>query len=268
MTARQLEKYIVEKKSLLCIGLDPDPTKIPAFLYRFEDPIFEFNKRIIDATAEYGVAYKLNTAFYEAWGTSGWESLFKTARYIPEGILKIADAKRGDIGNTSEMYAKAFFEQGGFDAVTVNPYMGEDSVKPFLNYKNKWTILLALTSNYGSNDFQKLRIGPFDRTLYQEVILKSRKWGSPENMMYVAGATHKEELREIRALLPDHFLLVPGVGAQGGSIKDVLETADTDAHRLLINLSRAIIYASSDENFAEEAARLSRSIVSEMKEIF
>ena len=268
MTVKQLEEQILGKKSLLCVGLDPDPTKIPGFLHRFDDPVFEFNRRIIDATAEYCVAYKLNTAFYEARGTAGWESLFKTARYIPEGILKIADAKRGDIGNTSAMYAKAFFEAGGFDAVTVNPYMGEDSVKPFLNFKDKWTILLGLTSNSGSNDFQKLQIGSSDRTLYEEVILKSREWGSSENMMYVAGATHTKELKKIRALLPDHFLLVPGVGAQGGSVRSVLEATNTPNRRLLINVSRAIVHASSGENFAEEAAHRAQNLVSEMSEIF
>jgi orotidine-5'-phosphate decarboxylase len=220
MTRLQLFEQIKIKNSFLCVGLDTDLDKIPSHLHKEADPIFEFNKQIIDQTADFAVAYKPNIAFYEALGPKGWESLQKTLDYIPKDIFTIADAKRGDIGNTSGLYAKAFFETMDFDSITVAPYMGIDSVSPFLSYKNKWVILLALTSNEGSMDFQlsELKNG---KPVYQEVLEKSSKWGNPDNMMYVVGATRGEKIGEVRKIVPEHFFLVPGVGAQGGSLEDV-----------------------------------------------
>lgn len=255
MELTQLIKQIQQKKSLLCIGLDTDINKIPQHLLNLEDPVFEFNKAIIDATHQYAVAYKPNIAFYEAMGLKGYISLQKTIDYLnlnhPE-IFTIADAKRGDIGNTSSQYAHAFFESMQFDSITVSPYMGKDSIEPFLEYKNKYTILLALTSNTGAFDFQTLTIN--GKPLYQEVLNTSKTWKNSENLMYVIGATKTEYLQEIRKIIPNSFLLVPGVGAQGGSLQDVCKYGLNENYGLLINSSRGIIYASTLENFAEKAA--------------
>lgn len=246
------------------MGLDTDIEKIPSHLKAMPDAVFEFNKQIIDATSDCCVAYKINTAFYESQGAKGWESLEKTVNYIPDTHFKIADAKRGDIGNTSDQYAKAFFETIPFDAVTVAPYMGSDSVKPFLNYQNKWTIVLGLTSNKGSEDFQQQCIG--NHFLYEEVIRKTSQWGTPENLMFVVGATKASELSSIRKIIPSHFLLIPGVGAQGGSLSEVCKYGLTEECGLLINASRAIIYAGHDENFAKEAAKAAQQYQSDMQQ--
>ncbi|SRR5690554_512917 len=266
MTTQQLTEQILSKKSFLCIGLDVDLNKIPKHLYATEDPIFEFNKAIIDATHDLCVAYKPNTAFYEAYGVKGWISLEKTIQYInnnyPE-IFTIADAKRGDIGNTSTMYAKAFFEDLGFDSVTVAPYMGQDSVEPFLEFKDKHTILLALTSNSGSKDFQTLSYN--DKTLFENVLATSKKWKNSENLMYVVGATKAEYFEQIRKIIPDNFLLVPGVGAQGGSLKEVCQFGLNKNVGLLINSSRGIIYASTEENFAQKSREEAFAIQQEMQ---
>lgn len=267
MTRSELVEQIKARKSFLCVGLDTDMSKIPAILNGSDDPAFEFNKKIIDATQDFCVAYKLNTAFYEANGSAGWESLKKTIEYIPASHFVIADAKRGDIGNTSTMYAKAFFENLHADAVTVAPYMGEDSVRPFLQFNGKWTILLALTSNEGSRDFQYFEIND-DLPLYKKVILKSQDWGTTENLMYVVGATRIEQLTEIRQIAPEHFLLIPGVGAQGGSLKEVAEKTLIKDYGILINSSREIIYASSGEDFAEKAAEKAQTLQQEMLRYF
>lgn len=253
MTRQGLIDQIRKKKSFLCIGLDTDIHKIPPHLLEFEDPVYEFNRQIIEATADLCVAYKPNLAFYEAMGIAGWQSLSDTLKIIPDTVLTIADAKRGDIGNTSSMYARAFFEQMDFDAVTVAPYMGADSVTPFLQFDNKWVILLALTSNKGSEDFQQLELKENGNLLYEKVLKESRYWGTPENMMYVVGATRADALADIRKIIPDHFLLVPGVGAQGGSLEEVVRYGINDDIGLLVNASRSIIYASNDENFADAA---------------
>ncbi|MFP4093358.1 MAG: orotidine-5'-phosphate decarboxylase [Cyclobacteriaceae bacterium] len=264
MTRQELIQQIHKKKSFLCIGLDTDIRKLPEHLYQHEDPVFAFNRQIIDATAEYCVAYKPNLAFYESMGAKGWESLQKTLDYIPNDIFTIADAKRGDIGNTSAMYARAFFEALPFDAVTVAPYMGADSVTPFLEFDNKWAILLALTSNKSSRDFQQLKLKDEDEKLYQRVIKESRYWGTPENMMYVVGATQAEALAEIRKFIPDHFLLVPGIGAQGGSLDEVVKYGKNGDVGLLVNASRSIIYASKNEDFAEAAQAAARELQRQM----
>ena len=243
MTRSELVQQIHTKKSYLCVGLDTDITKIPRHLLQQPDPVFAFNKAIIDATKEYCVSYKINTAFYEANGVKGWESMERTAKYIGDNHFKIADAKRGDIGNTSSQYAKAFFETLNFDAITVAPYMGEDSVKPFLEHKNKWTILLGLTSNSGAKDFELQKAG--DQLLYEKVMQTASQWGTAGNLMFVVGATQADEFINIRKLTPDHFYLVPGVGAQGGSLKDISEKAMTKDCGILVNVSRAIIYALS-----------------------
>lgn len=256
MNRKELIEQIRLKRSFLCIGLDTDLSKIPAHLLDEEDPIFEFNKAIIDATKDLCVAYKPNTAFYEAYGSKGWDSLKKTIDYIPDGIMTIADAKRGDIGNTSRYYAKAFFEELNADALTVAPYMGEDSVTPFLGFENKWVILLALTSNQGALDFQFFTSEEKEQ-LFQRVLRKSSEWGSPSELMYVVGATRAEGIGEVRKLVPDHFFLVPGIGAQGGSLEDVVEHGWNRDCGLLVNSSRGIIYASSGIDFdakAREAA--------------
>jgi len=270
MNAQQLFENIKKKGSFLCVGLDTDIQKIPSFLLDSDDPMFEFNKAIVDATAEYCVAYKPNLAFYEACGLKGWTTLDRTVKYIrsnfPE-IFIIADAKRGDIGNTSSMYAKAFFNQMDFDAVTVAPYMGEDSVKPFLAYEGRWVILLALTSNKGAFDFQYIKDKEEDKRLFELVLQKSKEWGNDKNMMYVIGATKAEELASIRNIIPDHFLLVPGVGAQGGSLKEVAEFGLNSQCGLLVNSSRAIIYASKESDFAEKAGENAREIKDEMTEL-
>ena len=268
MTTQELTQQIHLKKSFLCIGLDVDLTKIPPYLLQLEDPIFEFNKAIIDATNDLCVSYKPNTAFYEAYGLKGWQSLEKTIKYINEKypeIFTIADAKRGDIGNTSSMYAKAFLEDLNFDSVTVAPYMGKDSVEPFLAFENKHTILLALTSNKGAFDFQTLETN--GNPLYKNVLETSRSWKNAHNLMYVVGATKAEYFAEIRKIVPDSFLLVPGVGAQGGNLQDVCRYGINNTIGLLINSSRAIIYASSRENFAAMAREEALKIQSEMEEI-
>lgn len=264
MTLDQLVAQIKAKKSYLCIGLDTDIAKIPAHLYACSDPIFEFNKQIIDATLPYAVSYKVNTAFYEALGSKGWESLEKTAAYLPSEVLKIADAKRGDIGNTTDMYAKAFFEHMSFDAVTIAPYMGADSITPFLKYPNKWAILLALTSNASSSDFQLQKLSDSNKELYKQVLLTTSLLGTHHNTMYVVGATKPQEFSEIRAILPNHFLLVPGVGAQGGSLAEVSKNGLNNQCGLLINSSRNIIYASSGTDFAQAAAKVAKGMQSEM----
>ena len=259
MTQQELFEQIKKKNSFLCIGLDTDITKIPAHLLKEEDPVFEFNKRIIDATKDLCVCYKPNMAFYETLGVKGWISLEKTINYLNQNckdVFTIADAKRGDIGNTSKMYAKAFLETLNFDAITVAPYMGEDSVSPFLEYANKWVILLALTSNKGALDFQTSRLHHAalkSEYLYEKVLRISKKWGTSENTMYVVGATQAEMLTEVRRLIPDHFLLVPGVGAQGGSLEDVAAYGMNAKCGLLVNSSRGIIYAGSGEDFADKA---------------
>jgi orotidine-5'-phosphate decarboxylase len=263
MTRNQLVEQIFKKRSYLCVGLDTDITKIPKHLLVENEPVFTFNKAIIDATRDLCVAYKINTAFYEAMGLKGWEAMGKTVRYIGDEHFKIADAKRGDIGNTSLQYAKAFFETMPFDAITVAPYMGEDSVKPFLQYENKWAIVLGLTSNKGANDFELNKVG--ELRLYENVIQTSATWGTPENMMFVVGATQAGEFTNIRKLAPDHFYLVPGVGAQGGSLKEISEKALIKDCGLLVNASRAIIYASEEGDFADEARAISKEYQYEMK---
>ncbi|MFC2104830.1 orotidine-5'-phosphate decarboxylase [Bacteroidota bacterium] len=270
MDYNQLYEQIKKKKSFLCVGLDTDITKIPSFLLTEEDPIFEFNKRIIDATAQYVIAYKLNIAFYEAHGVSGWKSLEKTINYINliyEEIFVIADAKRGDIGNTSKMYARAFFEQFDCDAVTVAPYMGKDSVAPFLEFNNKWVILLALTSNESARDFQLLNIKDTDKKLFEIVLQKSLEWGNRNNLMYVVGATQADHLKKIRELVPDHFLLIPGVGAQGGSLKEAAENGMNNTCGLLVNSARSIIYADGSADFDRIAGKKAQELHLEMAEM-
>ena len=267
MTAKQLTEQIRSKKSFLCIGLDTDLEKIPPHLLESEDPLFEFNKAIVDATHHLCVAYKPNTAFYEAYGTKGWEALRKTAEYIKAvdaNLFSIADAKRGDIGNTSSRYAKAFFETLNFDAITVAPYMGKDSVEPFLEFENKFTILLALTSNPGAFDFQTRTVD--GSQLYEEVLRVSGSYQNAQNLMYVIGATKAEFLTEVRKIVPDNFLLVPGVGAQGGSLKEVCRYGMNADIGLLVNSSRAIIYASDGIDFAEKAAEKASEMQSQMAE--
>lgn len=268
MTTQELIAQIKKKNSFLCIGLDVDLNKIPSHLLKEEDPIFAFNKAIIDATHHLCVAYKPNTAFYEAYGLKGWQSLEKTIQYLnsnyPE-IYTIADAKRGDIGNTSTMYAKAFFEDLAFDSVTVAPYMGKDSVEPFLAFKNKHTIMLALTSNEGAFDFQTKEVN--GRELYKEVLETSKGWKNSENLMYVVGATKAEYFKEIRKIVPNSFLLVPGVGAQGGNLQDVCKYGLSENIGLLINSSRGIIYASKNEDFASKAATKAAELQQEMAAI-
>ncbi|HZH96268.1 MAG TPA: orotidine-5'-phosphate decarboxylase [Flavisolibacter sp.] len=278
MTRAQLVEQIFSKETYLCVGLDTDITKIPKHLQDSPNAIFNFNKAIIDATKEHCVAYKINTAFYEALGVKGWEAMAQTANYIPATHLKIADAKRGDIGNTSAQYAKAFFETLNFDALTVAPYMGEDSVRPFLEYTDKWTILLGLTSNRGARDFELQTVLESFETLeegihvtkhetgflYERVLKKAAEWGREDNLMFVVGATQAGAFSDIRKLAPNHFYLVPGVGAQGGSLKDISERALTKDCGLLVNASRAIIYASEEEDFAEEAAAIAQQYQYEM----
>lgn len=264
MTRLQLIEQIRVKKSFLCVGLDTDLDKIPQHLLSYSDPLFEFNKRIIDATKSYCVAYKPNIAFYESLGPKGWESLEKTMAYIPENIFTIADAKRGDIGNTSKMYAKTFFEYFDFDAITVAPYMGEDSITPFLEYTDKWVILLGLTSNKGSKNFQFLEDKkgiPF----YEHVITQSQSWGNPKNLMYVIGATHPEAFSHIRSLAEDYFFLVPGVGAQGGDISEVMNYGYNKDVGLLINSSRNIIYTGNGPNFEKSVEENAFKVQHEMK---
>ena len=270
MKKEDLLIQIKTKRSFLCIGLDTDIQKIPKFLLKSEDPIFEFNKKIIDATNSYCVAYKPNIAFYESLGINGWKALEKTINYInssyPE-IFTIADAKRGDIGNTRSMYAKAYFETLNFDSITINPYMGKDSVEPFLEYKNKHTILLALTSNVGAFDFQTKNIVDNSNKIYEEVIKTSTSWKNSNQLMYVVGATKASYLKEIRNIVPNNFLLIPGVGAQGGDLKEVCDNGLNNEVGLLINSSRSIIYASNDTNFDIDAAKNAQEIQSQMGDI-
>jgi orotidine-5'-phosphate decarboxylase len=284
MTRSELVKQIFDKKTFLCIGLDTDIDKVPKHLSVEEDAVFQFNKAIIDATKDLCVAYKINTAFYEAEGLKGWKALEDTVNYIPDTHLIIADAKRGDIGNTSAMYAKAFFEKLHFDALTVAPYMGEDSIMPFLQYKNKWTIILGLTSNTGAKDFELQQIiqkttagietaelaldvaSAKTEFLYETVLRTAATWGTEENLMFVVGATQSQQLINIRNIVPNHFLLVPGVGAQGGSLKEISETTLIKDCGLLVNVSRAIIYASAEHDFAERAASVSKQYQQEMQQ--
>lgn len=263
MDRNYLVNQIKSKQSYLCVGLDTNIEKIPPHLQSHPDAIFEFNRQIIDATQDLCVGYKINTAFYEASGAKGWHDIEKTVNYIPSTHFKIADAKRGDIGNTSYQYAKAFFETLPFDAITVAPYMGRDSVKPFLDYPNKWTIVLGLTSNSGSEDFQQQKLK--DNFLYEEVIKRTAEWGTPNNLMFVVGATKSDEIASIRKILPDHFLLIPGVGFQGGSLSEVSKYGLNKDCGLLVNASRAIIYASNHENFATEARQIALQYQTEMK---
>lgn len=269
MKRNELVENIFKKQSFLCVGLDPDLKKMPKHLLDKENPIFEFNKAIIDATAEYAVAYKPNLAFYECQGLKGWEALELTVKHIRDNypdIFIIADAKRGDIGNTAKMYANTFFEHLGVDAVTVAPYMGEDSVTPFLDYDDKWTVLLALTSNKGSQDFQMIEDRNGKR-VFERVIKRSSHWGTPVNLMYVVGATQGQLLEDVRKVAPRNFLLVPGVGAQGGSLEEVAKYGMIDECGLLVNSSRGIIYASSGEDFAEASAREAEKLASQMAEL-
>ena len=271
MTKQELFENIQRKKSFLCVGLDTDATKIPEFLYdESDDAIFEFNKAIIDTTADLCVAYKPNLAFYESLGLEGWEILERTVEYIrtnyPDQFI-IADAKRGDIGNTSAMYARTFFGNMDFDSVTVAPYMGEDSVTPFLTYEGKWVTLLALTSNKGAYDFQFMKDAETGERLFEKVLKTSLKWGTDENMMYVVGATKAEMLTDIRTIIPEHFLLVPGVGAQGGSLQEVAEYGMNSTCGLLVNSSRQIIYASSEKDFADVARTEALKVQQEMEEL-
>ncbi|PSR56144.1 orotidine-5'-phosphate decarboxylase [Adhaeribacter arboris] len=268
MTKEQLFDQIKKKHSYLCVGLDTDLQKIPVHLRDLEDPIFEFNRQIIDATADLCVAYKPNIAFYEALGPKGWISLEKTLNYIPKDIFTIADAKRGDIGNTSELYARAFFENLNFDSITVAPYMGEDSVKPFLLKADKWVILLALTSNPGSADFQLLQTDDgtddYSRCLFENVLSTSKSWATDEQLMYVVGATRPDFIQRVREIVPNHFLLVPGVGAQGGNLADISRLGMNQQCGLLVNSSRTIIYASNGTDFAEQARAAALLIQQEM----
>jgi len=262
---KELVNQIFSKKTFLCVGLDADISRIPKHLIDLsEDPVFEFNKQIIDATADHCVAYKPNTAFYEAQGVAGWISLQKTIEYIPKSHFIIADAKRGDIGNTSKQYARAFFESMPCDAVTVAPYMGEDSVAPFLEFDDKWVIVLGLTSNKGSADFQFLQEKNSNELLYQQVLKKSQNWGSIGNLMYVIGATHPEKFSEIRSIVPDHFLLVPGVGAQGGDLDVLVKYGKNKDIGLLVNSSRGIIFADGGTQFADAAATEAKRLSEKM----
>lgn len=280
MTRAELIQQILSKKSYLCVGLDTDVALIPQHLLSHADPVFEFNRQVIDATRDHCIAYKINTAFYEASGAKGWETMERTVEHIGSSHFTIADAKRGDIGNSSAQYAKAFFETLGFDAITVAPYMGEDSVRPFLEYKNKWTILLGLTSNPGAADFEMQKVTrqldvleegmhihqTESKYLYEAVLETAAGWAGAEKLMFVTGATQAAEFKRIRARVPEHFLLVPGVGAQGGSLAEVSELAMTKDCGLLVNASRAIIYAGKGEEFAEEAGRAAQLYQKEMKQ--
>ncbi len=269
MNKQELFDKIKKKKSFLCIGLDTDITKIPRHLIKEQDPVFAFNKQIIEATIEYTIAYKPNTAFYESLGTKGWESLEKTIEYLnqfKDRPFIIADAKRGDIGNTSAMYAKAFFEQMKVDAITVNPYMGSDSVKPFLSFKDKWTIVLVLTSNESAADFQFIT-SEKKVHLFESILEKGKQWGNENNMMWVVGATKAEMLQSVRKIVPDHFLLIPGIGSQGGNLSDVVKFGMNKQCGLLINASRSIIYAGDDISFTKKAGKEAKNIQQEMEQL-
>ena len=262
MTKKELIEQIRLKKSVLCVGLDTDLSKIPKHLLQEADPMFAFNKAIIDATKDFTVSYKINTAFYEAYGEKGWQSLAKTLDYIPKNIFTIADAKRGDIGNTSTQYAKTFFETYNFDSVTIAPYMGKDSVSPFLQFEGKWGIVLGITSNEGSLDFQHLISD--GKPLYEHVLTTVSTWGTTENIMFVVGATRKEQLAKVRSICPDHFFLIPGVGAQGGDVATVCENTMNKDAGILINVSRGVIYVSNGLDFAEKAGEAARQYQQEM----
>ena len=267
MTRQDIVNQITKKQTFLCVGLDTDIKKVPAHLLNDEDPIFAFNKAIIDATAQYCIAYKPNLAFYESMGVKGWISFEKTIKYLKQNYTEqfiIADAKRGDIGNTSAMYARSFFEELDIDSVTVAPYMGEDSVTPFLTYEGKWVILLALTSNKGSHDFQLTADANGER-LFEKVLRTSQQWATADQMMYVVGATQGQLFEDIRRIVPDHFLLVPGIGAQGGSLEEVCRYGMNSQCGLIVNSSRAIIYASNGEDFAERSAEAARNVADEMR---
>lgn len=257
-------REIQAKRSYLCTGLDTEMGKLPQGIERTGKGLLEFNKNIVEATAEHSVAYKINTAFYEQYGVEGWRWMEETLSYLPSNTLKIADAKRGDIGNTSTMYARAFFDAMNFDAITVSPYMGEDSLRPFLEFENKFVICLALTSNAGHSDFQTLKVESEELKLYERVINTVSKWGNPDQLMFVVGATRAELVGEIRKLIPDHFLLVPGVGAQGGSLSDITHAAANEEVGLLVNSSRGILYASQGENYADAAGVEAAKLASEM----
>ena len=263
MNRKQLIQQINKKKSYLCVGLDTDISKIPSHLLKYKNPVLEFNKQIIDATHDLSVAYKPNIAFYEQYGAKGWEILEKTVNHIPANIFKIADAKRGDIGNTSNMYAKAFFETMPFDSITVAPYMGEDSIKPFLEFKDKWVIILGLTSNKGAQDFQFLKSNK--KPLFQNVIEKCMQYGTADNTMFVIGATKEAYFEAIRKFCPDHFFLVPGVGAQGGDLQKLSQYGMNKDCGLLVNATRSIIYASNGKDFAEKAREEALRMQNEMK---
>lgn len=265
MNRAELISQIKQKGSFLCVGLDTDIKKIPVALLNESDPVFAFNKAIIDATKEYCVSYKMNTAFYESMGTKGWETMEKTLNYLPQNQFSIADAKRGDIGNTSDMYARAFFETLSFDSVTLAPYMGRDSIEPFFKYENKWGIVLALTSNPGSADYEQQTVGA--EKLYERVIKHTATFTTESNLMFVVGATKAEELGVIRKHIPNHFLLVPGVGAQGGSLSEVAKYGMNADCGLLVNASRSIIYASNGADFAEKAAAEAKLMAEEMKQL-
>lgn len=267
MTAAGLYEQILRKQSFLCVGLDTDISKIPPHLQSEKSPVFEFNKRIIDATNDLAIAYKPNLAFYEARGAEGWNDLKKTAEYIRSvdpNIFLIADAKRGDIGNTGAMYAKAFFEEMDFDAITLSPYMGKDTVSPFLEYEGKWVILLGLTSNPGAEDFQLLTVGSGEARLFEAVLHQGSGWGNPDQVMFVVGATRADLIRGIRNIVPTHFLLVPGIGAQGGSLREVVDAGITDQGGLIVNASRSILYAGEDEGFGKAARKASADLQQEM----
>lgn len=262
MNREALVQQIQQKKSVLCVGLDTDLQKIPQHLLELQNPALAFNKAVIDATKEFAVAYKINTAFYEAQGIEGWITMQKTLEYIPKNIFTIADAKRGDIGNTSAQYARTFFETYPYDSVTVAPYMGEDSVQPFLGFKDKWAIVLGLTSNAGSINFQLQKCG--DELLYEKVLKTVATWGTPENIMFVIGATREEQLKHVRSLLPDHFFLIPGVGAQGGDVPTVCKNTLNKDGGILINVSRGVIYAAEGEDFAAKVFDAAQSYQKEM----
>lgn len=266
MTRNDLVREIKSKNSCLCVGLDPELSKLPVHYQKSSDSILDFNLKIIEATQQYCVAYKPNLAFYEALGSKGWDILHQTVHHISPSHFKIADAKRGDIGNTSSLYAKAFFKNMDFDAITVNPYMGIDSVKPFLEYSQKWVILLGLTSNEGSKDFQFIK-NHDGKYLFEQVIETSSKWGNPDQIMFVIGATHPEYFEKIRKIVPQHFFLVPGIGAQGGDLESVFKAGANAEVGLLINSSRSIIYASSNEDFQEKSGRAAYDLTLEMKEL-
>ena len=270
MDYHQLFNNIKKKNSFLCVGLDTDINRIPKFMLEKKDPLFDFNKEIIDATSPYAMAYKPNMAFYESLGSKGWISLEKTVEYIrteyPD-LFVIADAKRGDIGNTAKMYASTFFDTMNFDAITISPYMGEDSVTPYLEYQDKWIIILALTSNNGAFDFQYIRERESNKYLFENILEKSLKWGDKENIMYVVGATQAEMLMQVRQIVPNHFLLVPGIGAQGGSLEEVAQYGMNKKCGLIVNASRSIIYADSSENFAEAAAEEARGMQKKMQKL-